>query len=163
MVEGREVPLELRGEDADEEEFRFAKPGCVYDTIAGKFLGRTDRVKAKIPNNEGRVFAVLPAKVTGIEISGLPEAVAAGVDLSLDFNIQTSQTSPNLPNFVAHIEFVSPSGEAPRPHMTRNILTRDGKAHLDFATALNDEKGAWKLRVTEPLTGVTAEKAFEVK
>ena len=152
-----------RGEDADEEEFCFAKPGYVYDTIAGKFLGRTDRVKTKIPNNEGRVFAVLPAKVTDIGISGLPETVTAGVDLSLDFNVQTSQTSPNLPNFVAHVEFVSPSGEAPRPHMTRNLMTQNGKAHLDFATALNDEKGVWKLRVTEPLTGVTAEKTFEVR
>ena len=47
--------------------------------------------------------------------------------------------------------------------MTRNLMTQDGKAHLDFATALNDEKGVWKLRVTEPLTGVTAEKAFEVR
>ena len=151
-----------RGEDADEEEFVFAKPGYVYDTIAGKFLGRTDRVKTKIPNNEGRVFAVLPAKVVGIGISGLPETVAAGADLSLDFGVKTSQTS-KLPNFVLHVEFVSPSGEAPRPHMTRNVSTQGGKAHLDFATALNDEKGTWKVRVTEPLTGVTGEKTFEVK
>lgn len=45
----------------------------------------------------------------------------------------------------------------------RNVLTKNGKAKLDFAMALNDEPGVWKLRVTEPLTGVTSEKPFSVK
>ena len=46
--------------------------------------------------------------------------------------------------------------------MKRNLMTQGGKAHLDFATALNDEKGTWKIRVAEPLTGMTVEKPFEL-
>ena len=55
-----------------------------------------------------------------------------------------------------------PSGK-PRFHFKRNLMTEGGKAQLDFAMALNDEPGVWKLRVTEPLTGVTVEKPFEVR
>jgi len=43
------------------------------------------------------------------------------------------------------------------------LLTANGKAHLDFAIAHSDEPGTWELRVTEPLTGVTVEKAYEVR
>jgi len=51
------------------------------------------------------------------------------------------------PSYVLHVEVVPPSG----------------KAHLDFAIALSDEPGTWKLRVTEPLSSVTAEKSFVVR
>ena len=155
-----------RSEDDDALDFTFAKKGHVYDVRAQKYLGETDRVTAKTVLPEASVFAVLPAKVTGIGISGLPAKVAAGVDLSLDFLIgggrdgaRPSQAS--VPSYVLHVEVVPPSGKA-RFHMKRNLLTEGGKAHLDFAMALNDEKGTWRLRVTEPLTGMTAEKPFEL-
>ncbi len=38
-----------------------------------------------------------------------------------------------------------------------------GRARLVFPVALNDEAGDWKVRVTEPLTGVTAERALSVR
>ena len=36
-------------------------------------------------------------------------------------------------------------------------------AKLAFPLALNDETGVWKVRVTEPLTGVAAERTIAVK
>ena len=151
-----------RSEDDDALDFTFAKKGHVYDVRAQKYLGETDHVTAKTPLHEASVFAVLPTKVTGIGVSNLPAKVAVGTDLSLDFSIQTTQTSPNLPNFVVHVDVVPPSGKT-RFHFKRNLLTKGGRAHLDFAMALNDEKGMWTVRVTEPLTGITAEKSFEVR
>ena len=151
-----------RSEDDDALDFTFAKKGHVYDVRARKYLCERGRVTAKTPLHEASVFAVLPTKVTDIGVSNLPAKVAVGTDLSLDFSIQTSQASPNLPNFVVHVDVVPPSGKT-RFHFKRNLLTKDGRAHLDFAMALNDEKGMWTLRVTEPLTGVSVEKSFEVR
>ena len=157
-----------RSEDDDALDLVFAKKGHVYDVRAQKYLGETDRVTAKTPQYEASVYAVLPAKVAGLSVSGLPSVVTRGTDLALDFEVREMKNStvdlelPPSPSYVIHVEVVPPSGKA-RFHMKRNLLTKDGKSHLDFPMALNDVPGMWTLRVTEPLTGVTVEKAFEIK
>ena len=164
-----------RSKDVREQTFVFARKGHVYDVRAQRYLGVADRVTAAVPNNEASVFAVLPMKVAGIGISGLPATVAAGSDLGLDFSIgdgrdgaRPSQEAGGtrfvaaVPAYVLHVEFVPPTGK-PRFHFKRNLLTKGGRAHLDFATALNDESGVWTVRVSEPLTGMRAEKKFELK
>ena len=157
------VVLRMLGRSTDDDalEFAFAKKGHVYDVRARTYLGETDRVTAKTPRTEAAVWAVLPAKVEGVAVSGLPSSAPRGTNLSLDFAIEQSsnRTIGQFPDYVLHIEFVAPSG-ACRFHMKRNILTDGGKAHLDFPMAFNDEPGEWTVRVTEPLTGVTAEKKF---
>jgi hypothetical protein len=40
---------------------------------------------------------------------------------------------------------------------------RSGAAKLKFPLALNDETGGWKITVTEPLTGVCAQKPVTVR
>ena len=57
----------------------------------------------------------------------------------------------------------SPPSGTVRIHFKRNLLTEGGRAHLDFPVALNDEPGQWKVVVSEPLTGVRAEKSFALK
>jgi len=147
-----------RSTDDDALAFRFAKKGHVYDVTARKYLGETDAVTSKVPLEEGKAFAVLPAKIDGVEIDA-PSAVARGEDLEAGFSIASDDVTAA---YALHVEVVPPSGE-PRFHFKRNVLTEDGKAQLSFAIAHNDEPGTWKLRVIEPLTGVTAEKAFAVK
>ena len=144
-----------RSEDAESDAFTFAKKGHVYDVRVWKWLGETDRVTALVPLNEASVYAVLPARVEGIEIVA-PAAIARGGDLRAEFSVRSADVSPA---YVLHVEVVPPSGKA-RFHFQRNLLTANGRARLDFALAHNDEPGTWTLRVTEPLTGVHAEKTF---
>ena len=125
-----------------------------------KYLGHTDRVTAFVPFAEAKVYAVLSEKIDGIGVFGLPEeGVRRGSAVSADLQIKSSDLSPA---YVLHVDVVPPSGECPA-HFQRNFATKGGKAHLDFPIALNDETGAWTLRVSEPLTGVSAERTFKVK
>ena len=147
-----------RSKDDDAQDFRFAKKGHVYDVTARRYLGETDRISAKVHLEEGKAFAVLPAKIDGIGI-GAPSAVTRGTDLKVSFAILSADVTAA---YALHVEVVPPSGKA-RFHFKRNLLTRGGKAHLDFAMALNDEPGTWRVRVTEPLTGITSEKSFSLR
>lgn len=150
---------EAHDENADE--LVFAKPGHVYDVRAQRYLGVTDRVSAKVPYAEACLYAVLKEKVEGVEIAGLPRLSAArrGETLSVELAIRSKDVRPR---YVLHAALVPPSGKAPY-HFRRNLATAGGKASFSFPLALNDETGTWTLRVTEPLTGVTAERAFKVR
>ena len=150
-----------RSEDDAADDFTFAKRGHVYDVRAQKYLGETDRVTAKVPLTEASVFAVLPAKVEGVGLAA-PATVARGTDLMAELAVRTATAVREIPAYVLHVEVVPPSGKA-RFHFRRNLLTQGGTARLAFALALDDEPGTWKVRVTEPLTGATAEKAVQVR
>ena len=146
--------------DKKADELIFARAGHVYDVREQKYLGRTDRVTAFVPFAEAKVYAVLSEKIDGIVVAGLPaDGVKRGSAVSADMQIKSSDLSPA---YVLHVDVVPPSGECPA-HFQRNFATKGGRAHLDFPIALNDETGAWTLRVSEPLTGVSAELAFRVK
>lgn len=144
--------------DENAEELRFAKRGHVYDVRAQKYLGVTDHVTTKVPYAEAQLFAVLPAKIAGIGIDCPSEAVRGG-EIAVDMRLETKDARPA---YVVHVDIVPPSGKCPF-HFQRNLATRDGAAKLTFPLALNDEAGVWKVRVTEPLTGVAAERTIAVR
>ena len=152
--------------DENADELVFAKSGHVYDVRAQKYLGVTDRVTTKVPYAEAQLFAVLPAKISGIGIAFPSEAVRGGT-MEASFAIKQSnnlnnRTIEQWPAYVLHVDIVPPSGKSPF-HFQRNLATKDGTAKLAFPLALNDETGVWKVRVTEPLTGVAAERKIVVK
>ena len=147
-----------RSRDDDALTFRFAKKGFVYDVTGRKYLGKTDRVTAKVKLEEGRAFAVLPSKIEGVDIAS-PAAISRGEDVALSFAIKSADLTPE---YVIHVELVPPSGKA-RFHFKRNISTKNGKASFRFPVALNDEAGKWTLRAVESLTGVYSEKTLIVK
>ena len=144
--------------DENTEELHFAKRGYVYDVRAQKYLGETDRVSTKVPYAEAQLFAVLPAKMDGITVSGASEAVR-GSEITADIRLKTDDARPA---YVVHVDIVSPSGKCPF-HFQRNLDMRSGAAKLKFPLALNDETGEWKIIVTEPLTGVCAQKPVTVR
>ena len=144
--------------DDNTEELYFAKRGYVYDVRAQKYLGETDRVSTKVPYAEARLFAVLPAKMDGITVSGASEAVR-GSEITADIRLKTDDVRPA---YVVHVDIVSPSGKCPF-HFQRNLDMRSGVAKLKFPLALNDETGEWKITVTEPLTGVSVQRSVVVR
>ena len=140
--------------DKNVDELRFAAPGHVYDVRAQKYLGFADRVSSTVPFAEAQVYAVLKAKIEGIDVACESKA---GM-LSADFAIRSDDVSPA---YVLHVDVIPPSGECP-VHFQRNLATKAGRAHLDFPLALNDETGAWTIRVVEPLTGVSAKRTLNL-
>ena len=56
-----------------------------------------------------------------------------------------------------HAELIPPEGEA-RFFLKRNLIADNGKAEFRIRIAENDLDGVWTLKVTDVLTGVSAEK-----
>jgi hypothetical protein len=156
------VVLRMPGRSSDEAEetFIFGKTGYVYDVRVRKLLGRADRVRTKVPLNEAAAFAVLKERVDAVAVRGTPAEAERGGVLKLDFEILSKDVSPR---FMLHVEIVPPGEKEARFHFRRNLETAGGKASLEFPLALNDPAGRWKIRVTEPLTGISADGSFVLK
>ncbi len=58
---------------------------------------------------------------------------------------------------------VLPPDRKARFFMKRNLTAENGKAKLIFRMAENDPEGDWLLRVTDVMTGVSAEHRFTLR
>ena len=152
-----------RSQDDNVDEFVLAKKGHVYDVRNCRYLGETDRVRVKAPLHEAAVFAVLPWKPAQVKIDA-PDSVDCGDGFTAALKLWASDAPRlgNCPAFVLHVEFIPPSGKIPF-HFKRNLMTKNSKVDLTFPIAFNDEKGEWKMCVSEPLTGTEAEHVFNVR
>ena len=148
-----------RSQDEAEEVFEFPRGGFAWDVCARKALGRTDRVTTKVPRAGAAVFAVLPYEAKGVSIAA-PKSVKAGEVVSVGVRL-AAMGSP-VGTHVFNVRFVPPSGEC-RFHFRRNVVAKGGVAHVDFPLAFNDERGAWKIVAEDALTGLRAERAFELR
>ncbi|MBP5181523.1 MAG: hypothetical protein J6331_00705, partial [Lentisphaeria bacterium] len=154
--------MRMPGRSANDSKQTFTFPsrgGHLYDIRAGKYLGQKDSVTVTVPNGNALVYGHYPYKVDGIALA-LPSSVKAGEDLKAKIELATS--SGKAGDHVFHIEVISPSGLG-RFHMTRNVTAPAGKYDLTFRMAHNDEKGTWKLKVVDAMTGASVEKPFDLK
>ena len=145
--------------DSAEQTFTFPVKGHVYDLRAGKYLGQTDTVKTAVLHGEASVWGVYPYTVKRMVIKA-PESVPGGRDLNAVFEVVPGSGKPG--KHVFHVDVVPPSGEA-RFFMKRNLTAENGKAELAFRIAENDPAGIWTLKVTDVLSGVSAQHKFEKK
>ena len=136
------------------------KSGYVYDSVGGKFLGRTDTVSAELDEGGAMAFSVLPVKPLGVKIAGLADEVRRGEDVRVALSLETP--SGGAPDTVFNVRFISPSGSC-RFHMRRNVDAPGGHAEVVFPMAYNDTPGQWRVVVTDAMTALAAEKSFTLK
>ncbi len=147
---------QTKSKDSAEQTFRFPVKGHLYDLRAGKYLGEGNSVKAAVPHGGAAVFGVYPYKVEKVTIAA-PATVKGGTDLKADLAVKVSNGTAG--KHVFHVEVVPPQGEV-RFFMTRNLTAENGKAQLVYRMAENDPAGKWTLRLTDAMTGLSAEKTF---
>ena len=94
--------------------------------------------------------------MTGLGVDA-PAAVKAGGDLVADIKVEVSEGKAG--HHVFHVEVLPPAGKA-RWFMKRNVPAPGGKLNFVFRMAENDPLGKWTLRVTDVMTGTTAERDF---
>ena len=83
----------------------------------------------------------------------------AGGDLPLQARIVSN--AREVGDHVLHVELLNPAGRA-QEYYTRNMLAPDGRLELSIALALNEQPGAWVVRVRDVLTGQTAERTVVI-
>ena len=148
-----------RSQDNAEETFVFRRGGYVWDVRARKPLGRAARATTTVPRADAAVFAVLPYEAKGVSIAA-PGAAKAGSVLSVGVRLDAAGAA--VGTHVFNVRFVPPSGEC-RFHFRRNVAAKGGVTKVDFPLALNDEKGVWKVVAEDALTGLRAERTFELR
>ncbi|MGI6414993.1 MAG: beta-galactosidase [Thermoguttaceae bacterium] len=147
-----------RCDDIEPVRFRFARPGHVYDVRAKKYQGNTGALVTTLAPGETAVYAVLPYRVTGLEVQG-PERVAAGSEV--EFRCEVHGDGKPLGDHVLHVELRSPSGRT-IAHYAKNVLARAGRITLRIPLAVNEMAGTWTVQACDVLTGATAERQFQV-
>ena len=81
--------------------FRFAQSGHVYDVRAKKYQGNTGTLVTTLAPGETAVYAVLPYRVTGLQVQA-PERAAAGSDV--EFRCEVRGDGKPLGDHVLHVE-----------------------------------------------------------
>ena len=146
-----------RSSEAKEQTFQFPVTGHLYDIRAGKYLGKTNTVTAAVPRGDAMVWGIYPYQIKGIDLS-VPTVVKGGQDLMVKMELDKTGFG-KAGKHVFHVEIIAPDGSC-RFHMQRNLIAENGKAVLKFRMAENDKNGTWKVRVTDALSGIQAEKTF---
>lgn len=147
-----------RCEDSDPVTIHFGRKAHVYDVRGRKYLGPVDRVPATLAPGETALYALLPYRVSGVNVKA-PATVQAGAELVAQVGVMASGQAGD---HVVHVEVVDPRGQSGWWY-TRNELLLTGQGTLRVPMALNDQRGKWVLRVRDVLTGAEGAASFVVQ
>ena len=135
------------------------KTGHVYDLRKGAWVGETNRVKAALLSGDAVVYAVLPAKVTGIKAYASPAEVRAGGTVAV--TVQVEATAAPAWRHAIRVEVKGPDG-ASVPHYSGVIAAERGKGQWRLNLALNDAPGRWTVTAQDVVSGQKGQAAFVV-
>lgn len=131
----------------------------VYDSRAGKYLGRRQSFEVALAQGHSALFSLLPYRVQSLTIAAEP---ARRGDL-LKAKV-TLKTSGPRARHVIHVELADPSGKYV-PHYAQNVALAPTAAAASIAIplALNDPAGRWRLTARDVATGTTASATVGVR
>ena len=148
-----------RSKGVEKDVFELPVKGHVYDSVAGRYLGRSKQIEVEWGEGDAAVYSVLKSKPSSLRVEGVPESVKRGEELKISVALDAAGVAPDT---VFNVRFVSPSGEC-RFHMQRNVDAPKGMAKVFFPMAYNDAVGDWTVVVTEAMTGMSVERKFSLK
>jgi hypothetical protein len=130
---------------------QFPRQSHIYDVRAGTYLGFTDRLTADI-SYEARLYALLPYRVNGLQVSG-PGRAAAGERSQFDLAVKGGwRTRPGA--HVVRVEVLDPAGKT-LPWYAANVTAANGRGAYAIDWALNDPPGRYTVVVRDVASGVT--------
>lgn len=138
---------------------QLKEPSHLYDIRNKKYLGRANEFKVSIKNSVPELFCILRSKIEDLKISA-STLVTTGESIILDFNINGENNSTL--NSVAVIEVFNPKGEKVN-YYSKNCNIINGSGSNRFNIALNDQKGIWRICLTEVISNIQKEVFITVK
>ena len=128
-----------------------------YDARAGKALGRSKKVLAKVAPGDVFVTSLLPYEVKALQLS-TPDEVLPGRRLPIHVMIETN--GPVAGTHLVHVTLQR--GTALLAHYARDVVCTRGEGDTYIPLALNDTPGAYTVTARDVLTGASAKAAVEV-
>ena len=153
--------MTARSQDDEEQTFTFPSKAHTYDVRAWRYLGDVDSAAARVPLSGASVFARFPFRPEALVLGRMPKSVTRGGDLVAAISLKADKPVPAGARFVYNVAVTRPDGSASF-QFERNVRAPGGRAEFRFRVAHDDPRGKWKMTVTEPLTGLRAERRFSV-
>lgn len=129
-----------------------------YDVRRHQYLGETDTVRSGILPTEAKLLAFLPEQIKGLNVSLSKETGKPGDVVELKGSLLPASLKDS--RLVVRIE-VSKDGKEMEAY-TKNAAFQ-GDFTYPIPLALNQEKGTYRVKVTEIISGYTQEATFNVK
>lgn len=130
------------------------RPVHLYDMRSRKYLGHTAKATFGLRPGEPDLFALLPYRIAEVKVTAA-QAVAAGSPLAVQMQLATEGTE-RAGDHVAHVRFTR-QDDLDGVGFAGDVLLKSGAGTLVVPTAFNDVPGAWRLQVTDVLSGVRTE------
>lgn len=118
-------------------------------------MGKRNRLTIDLDPVEPTLLALSDHPLAAPAISG-PASAHPGANITL----LVRGSAPEAPD-VVHVEVIDPQGRIV-PHYSQNLLFHGGSTQMLLPLAVNDETGAWQVRVRDALSGASAAAALSV-
>ena len=130
----------------------------LYDLRRRQYLGHTDSLRAGILPAEAKLLALLPERIDGLNVSLSKEGGKAGDVLELSGAVAPASLQDC--RLVVRVQVLR--NGAVQDAYTKN-LAFEGRFTHPIPLALNQQKGPYRVQVTEVISGFTQEVPFDVQ
>lgn len=133
----------------------------IYDVRSKEYLGLGNQiVNETLISWRAKLYALVPYKIEKLTLVLPKTSFNQGEKISYHIQIETSD-KPVSPQ-VVRIEVTNPKGESVLEY-SRNILVEEGNYSGQIPLSWNEDKGEWRLKVEEIISGEKDEKTFVVE
>lgn len=137
---------------------KLSAPAELYDVRAGKYLGRTDAFDIRIQEAHAQLYALMPYKVVGLDLSA-PASALLGKTIEIGVKVRVDKDRPG--RHVIVVEAKRPDGTL-KPWDCFTFEAPSGEGRASIPLAFNDPAGVWKITLTDAATGVRTDGKVQV-
>ena len=149
----------LYDNDAYAARIRFPRRAHLYDVMAGKYLGSTDRVAAEV-SYRAMLYALSPYQVAGVAVDA-PAAARAGTPTPVTVAVRPAGAA-RASRHVFRLEVLGPDGR-PLSHYAQNLAAEAGTVRASVPWALNDRPGTYTLTARDAMSGVAGRRVVTLR
>jgi hypothetical protein len=137
---------------------KTAQPQHVYNVRRQAYLGFTDSVTAGIVSTEAKLFALLPARIEGLDVRTDKAQYRPGEVVNLDVGIMPAA----LKDVALAVRLDVLTNGRRIPEFAKNLTVKGSLRH-PLPLALNQQEGEYRVQLTDVVSGSTQGLTFRVK
>ncbi len=141
-------------------EVKLPSVAQVYDVRAKKYLGRTARLTLALAPSQGKVLALLPARLQRLSVATGRAEYRRGEDVQ--FTARLAPPALNNCGLAVRVEVYGPNGQR-LPYYTQKLVSLNTTFRGTIPLSLNERRGRYRLLVKDIVAGLKAESTFDVE
>jgi len=131
----------------------------IYDVRRHDYLGFADQFKTGLVKARAKVFAFLPCKIAGLNLSLSSERMKQGDVLKI--RVQVKPAEAKNCGLGVRLTITGPDGEEVEEY-GRTLVIKGGQIETAIALALDEPEGAYEVKATEVVSGLQGQVKYTV-